>query len=76
MAETELCWSKEIRWLLLRSWKPSLSAHVQEGSLELRKGGTPPYNKRGHVPTGQCTGIHLGKKWCTHVGKGPRKGQM
>jgi len=76
MAEAELCWSKEIRWLLLRSRKASLSAHVQEDSLGLKKGGTPPHNKSGQVPTGRCTGIHLRKNLHTHVGEGPRTDQL
>ena len=30
----------------------------------------------GHAPTGLCNGIHLSKKLCMHVGKGPRTGQV
>ena len=36
----------------------------------------PPHNKCGHVPTGLRTGIHLGIKFHTHVGEGPRSGQV
>ena len=70
-AEAELCWSKEIRWPLLRSRKTSLSAHAQEVSLRVKKKGAPPHNKCGRAPTGLWGGIHLSKRLHTHVGEGP-----
>ena len=76
VAEAELCWSKEIRWPLLRSRKTSLSAHAQEGFLGSKREGRHPLIICGDSPTGLCGGIHLSKKLHVHVGEGPRAGQV
>ena len=54
----------------------SLSAPTQEGSLGVEKGGGPPHGGDAKPPTGLSAGIHLGKKLHTHVGEGPRTGQV
>ena len=35
-----------------------------------------PLIKCGHALVDLCGGIHLSKKLCTHVGKGPRTSQV
>ena len=45
VAEAELCWSKEIRWPLLRSRKTSLPAYAQETPWVSKMERTPPRNK-------------------------------
>ena len=76
VAETELCWSKEIRWPLLKSRKTSVSVHAKEGSLGVKKGRVPHYKKFGHILTGFCSGIHLSRKLHMRLGKSPRTGQV
>ena len=56
VAETELCWSKEIRWPLLKLRKTSVSAHEKEGSLGNQKG-------KGHHPIKVRTWIHRPLQW-------------
>ena len=76
VAEAELCWHKDIRWPLLRSRKISMSAHAHKGSLGVKKGRVPHYNKFGHILTGFCSGIHLSKKLHMHLGKSLRTDQV
>ena len=57
--------------------KTSLTAHAQEGSLGVRKGGdATAYSKCGHAPTGLCGGIHLNEKLRMHVGECPGTSQV
>ena len=62
MAGAELCWSKEIRGLLMRSEKtPQLHMHRKppQGS---KTRTCHPIISVVKPPTGLCAGIHLGKK--------------
>ena len=76
MTEAELCWSKTIRWPLLRSRKTFLYVQRHEGSLEVKREGAPLYSKCGYTPTGLCSDIHPRKKILVHVGQGPSTGQV
>ena len=76
VAEAELCWSKEIRWPLLRSGKLPFLHMRRKAPWGSKREGAPPHSKCGHAPTGLCSGIHLSKNLHTHVGEHPRTSQV
>ena len=83
MAGAELCWSKEIRGLLMRSEKtPQLHTQLRKPPQGSKTRACHPIISVVKPPTGLCAGINLGKKaahiyWvgCA-VWVGPRTGQV
>ena len=49
---------------------------MQASFSEVEKGGPPPYNKCGCIPTGLCGGIHLSKKLHMHLWGGSEEKEM
>ena len=74
VAEAELYWSKEIRYLLLRSRKSSLLHMCRKAPWRSKGEGVPSHSKCRHIPMGG--GIHLSKKLHKHLGEDPRTSQV
>ena len=68
----EHCWSREIRWPLLRSKRPPGLHLCRKAPWRSKGRGHQPIIGAVKPPTTLYAGIHVGKKTHTHVGECPK----